>query len=410
VQNADAVMSQTAPAAYMATREIQLAPDASVQISEDVKPKAMAQFREKTSISVSPPTALVFENDVDLANHRREAVRADLLAKAERRADPTGELLNGTPLTYFEMKKALINQRLSSEELQEVWEHLDTVETADVIQAFALINLSGSGQVCSNDFACGVERVGVPWQKLTGLRRPKDLFALFDQQKDGVLTLFELFPTQRHVKKDDSGISTPDFWKKWCIGNPAKSFCPDQPKGRNPPWSTGVADDGLNIMYGKDKSDADAAFMRKWMQTTMRRLKGRGKSDARCREMCCLHLPRGSGPKDRQEVSTFSEAEVKQCRREYQDAVQEPQREVEKALYELRETRKELANSRHKLWSVAMEPVLRQQALEEQKNIAKSMGLNLGLGKKEEKPEAASPAAPGVDAGMADAFRGLTPF
>lgn len=352
--------------------------------SSDLLQKGVSmKLKEPTNISIE-----MFDNEYELAQYRRAAVRKDLMSKAERRADPTGQLLGGRPVTFFEMKLGLIDFRLPNDQLQACWQGLETVEATNVLETFKLLNLSGSGRICANDFADGIARLGVPWQKLTGLKKNKDLFRLFDCDKDGVITLFELFPRELHAKKACTGTTTPDFWKTWVKGNPPEEFLLECPKGRHPPWNTGVADDGLVIRNERDSKDAEAAFMRKWMQTTMRRMKGRGKSDARCREMCCLHLPRGTGPEDRTGVPTFSETEVKQCRREYSDAVMEPQRTVLKDLFELREIRKELSTSRHKLWTVAMEPYIRQQALEEQKTVAKSAlgGLNLHIHDKTNDP------------------------
>jgi len=358
----------------------------------------------------APGEIQMFETEAELNSYRRRQIREELLCKNERRADPTGEILEGREVSFFEMRLGLMKLKLPDQELQDAWHsHMVTVQEGNAVAAFALINLNGSGRICSQEFADGVERVGVQWQKLTGLRKGKDLFRLFDTDKNGTLTLFELFPTERNKPKNSGGATTPEFWKTYCRENPIKSFALDQPKGRHPPWNTGVAEDGLNVLYTKEKADADAAFMRKWMQTTMRRLKGRGKSDARCREMCCMHLPTGTGPKDRQEVATFSDNEVKQCKREYTDAVSDKQRVVEKALYDLKMTRNELWKSRQKLWHVAMEPQLKAQALEEQKNVAKNMGLGLGIGKKADLAEE-DPPKKTLDNDMKGLLGGMTPF
>merc|ERR1712000_418859 len=107
--------------------------------------------------------------------------------------------------------------------------------------------------------------------------------------------------------------------------------------------------------------------------------------------MCCTHLPRGTGPEDLQGVATFTDVEVKASKREYNDAVLAPQRAVLKALYDLRETRKELSHERQKLWHVAMEPMIKEQAKEDQKNFAKSAlgGLNIIHHHAEEEPDPA---------------------
>jgi len=357
----------------------------------------------------------MFDNEEALAKYRRDVVRRELLARVERRVDPSGQLLGGRAVNYYELKLGLIDQKLPESELQNYWENLETVQASNALEAFKLINLNGSGRICSNEFADGVTRVGVHWQKLTGIRQAKHLFRLFDHDHNGVVTLYELFPSERNVKKIDTGSTTPEFWKTYVSGNRAESFFLECPKGRNPPWNTGVADNSLAIMYEREGKDNDAKQNRNWMKTTMRRLKGRGKSDARVREMCCTHLPRGTGPKDRQEVATFSDIEVKQCKREYNDAVLEPQRTVLKALYDLRETRRELASSRHKLWTVAMEPLLKQQAAEAQAAAAKSVlgGLNLLHHAPVEEPVSDRPVSggkPSVSADLGSALGSLTPF
>merc|ERR1740130_728912 len=176
----------------------------------------------------------MFETEAELNSYRRRQIREELLCKNERRADPTGEILEGREVSFFEMRLGLMKLKLPDQELQDAWHsHMVTVQEGNAVAAFALINLNGSGRICSQEFADGVERVGVQWQKLTGLRKPKDIFRLFDTDKNGVLTLFELFPTERHKKVEDTGTTTPEFWKTYCNKNPIASFYKeDQPKGR----------------------------------------------------------------------------------------------------------------------------------------------------------------------------------
>jgi hypothetical protein len=68
--------------------------------------------------------------------------------------------------------------------------------------------------------------------------------------------------------------------------------------------------------------------------------------------MVALHLPRGSGPEDLQGVSTFSHNEVNECKRVYSDAVIGPQRDITKAIDDLRKHRKVIQTSRQKLHAV----------------------------------------------------------
>jgi hypothetical protein len=252
------------------------------------------------------------------------------------------------------------------------------------IAAFSAINLNGSGRICSQEFADGVARLGVKWQLLTGLSKPRDLFRLFDMcPKNGVISLFELFPSEYNKPKDDSGATTPDFWKKWVHSN--HDLTDQAPRG--PRWAPAGPEEALGRLFEAREKNDNSALKHKWMSKTFRRMKARGKTDARCREMVALHLPRGSGPADRQDVKTFSQAEVKFVKRTYQDAVLEPQRKILKDLYSLREHRKTLTTSRQKLFAVSMEPYLRQKAKEDAKKFANAFGeggLHLGLHKKTE--------------------------
>jgi hypothetical protein len=353
----------------------------SVDADEAVNDKLEAR---KSAVLRLPPGSVDIDSiksAADLRAYRKEVIRREIMSRAERRADPAKEFLDGREVTFFEMKLALINLRLNTAELQKYWDHLETCQASDIIGAFALINLNGSGRICSQEFADGVSRIGVQWQKLTGFKRPKDLFHLFDDDRDGVITLYELFPPRYHPPKENKGSTTPEFWQTWVKSNPTDAFHLDDKKSsRQASWHSGKADDSLAVMREKDRKDAEAAYQKKWLRSTMRRMKGRGKSDARVREMCCLHLPKGTGPADRQGVATFSEQEVKQCKREYSDAVMEPQRTVLKDLFELREIRKDLSTSRHKLFNM-IEPKMREQLFQEQKaSFAMSLG-GLGLHK-----------------------------
>lgn len=233
-------------------------------------------------------------------------------------------------------------------------------------RAFKAINLNGSGKICSQEFADGVSRLGVQWKQLTGLRRPRELFKLFDLDKDGVIDLVELFPEEKHDRNEEPP-STPDFWRRWCRHK-------YNPEVGSPAWHSQSAEEELQQMIDHQEQSHEATLRRKWMSSTMRRLKTRGKSDARCREIVALHLPKGTGPKDRDDVGTFSEFELRDCRRLYKDEVLEPVRNIQKVVYDLREQRRILSSSRQKLWNVAMEPLMRQKQDEDRRNAAAMMG------------------------------------
>jgi hypothetical protein len=123
-------------------------------------------------------------------------------------------------------------------------------------------------------------------------------------------------------------------------------------------------------------------------------MKARGKSDARVREMIALHLPRGTGPADRQDVRTICQADVKKIKAEYQNDVLEPQRTILKNLYSMRETRRIVTSSKQKLYSVALEPYVRQKAQEKVAQDLALGGLSLGLNKKKAEPDKDSKVDP----------------
>merc|ERR1712185_611824 len=98
----------------------------------------------------------------------------------------------------------------------------------------------------------------------------------------------------------------------------------------------------------------EVADQRRRITATIYRLKSQGISDARCREFVATHLPRGTGPKDRDDIHTFSEAEVHRCRRAYNDPILTHVRSIQKSVYDMREARQVLKGSRHKLWATMM--------------------------------------------------------
>lgn len=247
-------------------------------------------------------------------------------------------------------------------------------------KAFRSLDLNGSGSVCLGDFAGGVSRLGVNWQQLTGFRRPRDLFKLFDTNKDGYLDIYELFPEERNPPPGEPP-STPDFWKTYLHQNRDVMSDAEREKSRVSKWQPENPEEELNLIESAIQTQQEVAFKKKWMKSTIRRLKSRGKSDARCREIVALHLPRGTGPKDREAVGTFSHMEVKQCKRLYNDEVNDPARNIQKELYEMRDQRRILQTSRQKLWSVAMEPHLRHRQEEERKAAAANLGTFSFLGK-----------------------------
>jgi hypothetical protein len=305
---------------------------------DDSKPSGL--LKSSSEGAIVPPDPAKFSSEKELRRFRQEAVRKELVKCA------------GSPL-----------------------------------EAFKAINLNGSGNICSNDFAEGVKRLGVPWQELTGFTNQRQLFKIFDLEKTGVITFYELFPTERDKPRDDSGMTTPDFWRRWVKQNHGME------KGcGGATWHPGTPEAQLALMFAANTKNEESAVQHKWISKTFRKFKSRGKSDARCREMVALHLPHGTGSEDMQGVKLFSDLDVKQVRRGYNDAVNEPQRNITKAIEDLREQRHELHASRTHLFHVAVEPHLKQQKADQaKKNFG---GLSLGLHHHHDDEEPAAQSQP----------------
>lgn len=239
------------------------------------------------------------------------------------------------------------------------------------VQAFNKINVNGSGRISSMEFADGMERLRVPWKQLTGLNKSSDFFRLFAAKKSGVVTFRDLFPVYEEPK-DERGYDTESgcdrFWAKY----EGEDFVNGHGDLELPKWESSCANDGLKVLYERERKDFEAAFTRKWMTTTMRRMKARGKSDARCREMVALHLPKGTGPIDLHGVPTISDHDVKQMRQQYLNQMKGPQRKCQQHIYDLHACRKDLLASKHSFYHVVTEPVIQKKLMEDQAKQAKS--------------------------------------
>lgn len=300
--------AEDSPSSHAASFAMGRAPSKGGSSSGHAKQPGALKNTDGTFIT---PDISMFDSEKELLRYRQEAIRRELIKNA------------GTPL-----------------------------------EAFKAINLNGSGNICSQEFGDGVKRLGVAWQLVTGLSKPRQLFKIFDLEKTGVITFFELFPTERNKPRDDSGMSTPDFWKAWVNRNRnMENGC------GGPKWhSTGYEDD-LRLQDKWTDQDAESHLQHKWIKTTFRRMKFKGKSDARCREMVALHLPRGSGPEDLHGVKTFSTSDVIKCKQGYIDDVSTNQRSIEKALDDLRKQRRVIHNARLQLYTVsAMEEKEKKEA------------------------------------------------
>jgi len=194
-----------------------------------------------------------------------------------------------------------------------------------------------------------MDSLHIRWRALTGTRTPQELYGLFDLDNNGFITFKELFPDMKKRSTETRSISTPDWWSRWCRSTSNTG------KLRDPCWQTG-SEPPLETLLDEVRARDDATDNRAWMSATFRRLKHNGKSDARCREVCARHLPKGTGPKDREDVPTFSEQQLKSCKKSYSEHVNGPVRNIQKTVFEMRSTRRELQTSKQSLGSVIQRP------------------------------------------------------
>jgi len=235
-------------------------------------------------------------------------------------------------------------------------------------KAFTFMDLNGSGCISSQEFEDGVRSLRLPWRELTAMSKPREFFKLFDEDKDQAIIFKELFP--QDAADERAGLvraSTPDFCKRY---NRER-----EQKMRPAEWQPAGPDEALKHLMGRMHSDDDAVLRKKWIEATFRRLKSKGKSDARARELVALHLPRGSGPRDRQGVHTLSEVDLRKIRQSYVDELNTPIRDATKTMSDMRELRREQKQIIDKLYKV-MEP----DRAKERADAAVAAGLSGALG------------------------------
>lgn len=210
-------------------------------------------------------------------------------------------------------------------------------------EAFRYLDLSGSGRVSMQEFTEGLSRLGVRWTEHTGLRQPRQVFQLMDTAHRGFLEFAELFPDEvlaAEPLQDNLEISR--LLTQWCKKN--TEFEPHQ----DPKWRPGNQQQA-NILGKLAKQRDEATHKRKWMEAAFKRLKGRGKSDSRCRELVALHLPKGTGPKGRDDVQYFSENDVRHIKVGYSEEVNGKVKHIQSQLYDLHHQRISLHQVNHQL-------------------------------------------------------------
>lgn len=213
-------------------------------------------------------------------------------------------------------------------------------------EVFQKLDLNRSGGISLMEFSDGVGRLGLNFTEITGLEKQQSLFRLFDSDKDGVISFAELFPEEA-ARKPELPESADEFCDFWLSHN--RDFRRPFP---GPRWEPSGPDEELQMNIQASRFSAEVATKKKWMSSTIRRLKKRGKSDARCRELVALHLPMGSGPKDLQDVKTFSYGDVRACRKKYTDEWSVPMKNIQKVIVGMRDLKRGLRDLRDELYMV----------------------------------------------------------
>jgi Ca2+-binding EF-hand superfamily protein len=265
-----------------------------------------------------------------------------------------------------EQRRVAKERVLQNTQREEIRESL-LIKAGSAREAFDVCDVSRSGKISLNELDGGLRGLGIRYQDLTGLKRIQEVFKLFDHDKKGYITFANLYPLDACSSTDTERMSTPEFWKYWCKQN--KDVLATQnsssPTARISRWEPSGPEEALDLLSKSRVRQDEVVQQKKLMRGMIHRLKHRGKSDARCREICAHHLPRGSGPREMQDVQTFSQADVSACRKAYTDKVQESVRNIEKTVFDMHDQRKKLHTSKQQLFACTEEPHLKHKAMED---------------------------------------------
>lgn len=221
----------------------------------------------------------------------------------------------------------------------------------DAKKAFKKMDVTGNGQLSVSQFAGSVCGIGIDWLEITGLKKDRELFKLFDLDKDGVVSFAELFPEA----SEDSGQAELCFEKFLDRWHEVES---QMTEGLHEPlWESLSPESQQRVSKQTFEAHQKVAERRKWMRATVRCMKDQGKSDAECRELAATHLPRGTRPKDSHDAQAFSTKEVSKCRKAYGEELNSKVRNISTSLYEMRTLRHLLHGCRQTLSSATSEQV-----------------------------------------------------
>jgi hypothetical protein len=254
----------------------------------------------------------------------------------------------------------LETRRKKAEECRKALRKALITAVGGAMEAFRMIDLSGSGKISLQELTDGFEFIGIDWQGITGFRRILDVFTIFDRNRDGHIDYEEMFPPDQEEQRPPTRLSTPEYWEHWCKSSEAAEY-----GDRGPRWDSGTPSMKLRRLFKDKKKMKEVSHDRLTMSLLFRTLKSRGKSDAQCRECIALHLPRGTGPKDRQSVQMFSELDVKNVRKTYEETFKNSLKTIEKEVYEMRDQRLALSEAKQRLYAITG-PKLQAMRLEKE--------------------------------------------
>jgi len=261
-------------------------------------------------------------------------------------------------------RRQVEERRIQCQDREEIRETL-LMKAGGAREAFDTCDVSRSGKISLNELDGGLRGLGVRYKDFTSLTKILDVFKLFDHNKKGYITFADFFPLDANTGTNTERMSTPEFWKYWCSQNKDLAQGSLGSTARGSKWEPHSAEECLELLGKSGRAREEAIEKKKWMRGMIHRLKHRGKSDARCREICALHLPKGTGPRDLEDVNTFSQAEVQACRKKYTDKVQESVRNIEKTVFDMHDLKKKLHTSKQQLCACTEEPHLRQKSMED---------------------------------------------
>lgn len=219
-------------------------------------------------------------------------------------------------------------------------------------EAFQTMDTNGSGTVSFNEFERTFPRILGLTEGMPGFYRSiRRLWRLFDIDHKGFLDFKKVFPDEHWTQPEaPERMNTPEFLDYWT--RKTREF----PTGhRSAAWTPPTGDKKLEHAFSVQDIQAENREKKERMRAMIKRLKVKGKSSARIRDIVATHLPRGTGPLDMQEVPTFSPVEVQQIKSTYYMEVDEPSRNIQREVFSLRDSRRSLYSSRYHLGTVMKE-------------------------------------------------------